>query len=314
MSPSEPPTRINDASVKRYPFDTHCCAGSPPPRSRSIAGRATLTIVPSIVATPEPRIAATSVSRCRRVIPPRRFRAARRAAAAATRSRLGSRLDGGADLVDVAPDPVLARLRRPRDRVPVVARVPARVPVRRGVAAPDLPAARAHPQVHPAAADREALLAAVDRLGEGRDADLIEVRAVGHRFSSGLSRAAHGRQKTVPPRHRLAACRAGGATASVGVATPLPPPKGLHDRLDSRTLPPARDWTTAGGGHDAGGAALRRRRRGDRPPRGGRLVRPAAPRNLRDRPPCRRPRPGCGGRRGDLRVSARPGGPARRAR
>ena len=36
---------------------------SPPPRSRSIAGSATLTIVPSIVATAEPRIAATSVSR-----------------------------------------------------------------------------------------------------------------------------------------------------------------------------------------------------------------------------------------------------------
>src|SRR5437762_12839204 len=68
MSPREPPIRISDASVSRYAFDTHCCAGSPPPRSRSIAGSATLTIVPSIVATPEPRIAARSVSLWRRVI------------------------------------------------------------------------------------------------------------------------------------------------------------------------------------------------------------------------------------------------------
>src|SRR5438067_6342930 len=68
MSPREPPIRISDASVSRYAFDTHCCAGSPPPRSRSIAGSATLTIDPSISATPEPRIAATSVIRCERVI------------------------------------------------------------------------------------------------------------------------------------------------------------------------------------------------------------------------------------------------------
>ena len=68
MSPSEPPIRISDASVSRYAFDTHCCAERPPPRSRSIAGRATLTIDPSIVATAEPRIAASSVSRCLRLI------------------------------------------------------------------------------------------------------------------------------------------------------------------------------------------------------------------------------------------------------
>src|SRR5436190_24257027 len=68
MSPSDPPIRISDASVSRYAFDTHCCAGRPPPRSRSIAGSATLTIVPSIVATPEPRIAARSVSLWRRVM------------------------------------------------------------------------------------------------------------------------------------------------------------------------------------------------------------------------------------------------------
>src|SRR6266851_3171081 len=68
MSPSEPPIRISEPRASRYAFDTHCCEGSPPPRSRSIAGRATLTIDPSIAATPEPRIAATSVSRWLRLM------------------------------------------------------------------------------------------------------------------------------------------------------------------------------------------------------------------------------------------------------
>jgi hypothetical protein len=68
MSPSEPPIRISDPSESRYAFATHCCADSPPPRSRSIAGSATLTIVPSSIATPEPTMAAASVSRCRRLM------------------------------------------------------------------------------------------------------------------------------------------------------------------------------------------------------------------------------------------------------
>src|SRR5712691_4091281 len=68
MSPSELPIRISEPRASRYAFDTHCCAGSPPPRSRSIDGSATLTIDPSIAATPEPRIAATSVSRWLRLI------------------------------------------------------------------------------------------------------------------------------------------------------------------------------------------------------------------------------------------------------
>src|SRR5207248_11114036 len=68
MSPSEPPIRISEPRASRYAFDTHCWAGSPPPRSRSIAGSATFTIVPSMVATLEPRIAANSVSRWRRLI------------------------------------------------------------------------------------------------------------------------------------------------------------------------------------------------------------------------------------------------------
>ena len=68
MSPSEPPIRISDASARRYEFTTHCCADSPPPRSCSIAGKATFTTDPSIVTTAEPRIAPSRVSRWRRVI------------------------------------------------------------------------------------------------------------------------------------------------------------------------------------------------------------------------------------------------------
>src|SRR5882724_3170762 len=68
MSPSDPPTRISEPSVSKYAFDTHCWLTRPPPRSRAIAGSATLTIEPSTVATAEPRIAATSVRRCLRVM------------------------------------------------------------------------------------------------------------------------------------------------------------------------------------------------------------------------------------------------------
>src|SRR5689334_12962260 len=108
MSEREPAIRISEPRTSRYAFETHCCAGSPPPRSRWIAGRATLTIVPSIVATPEPRIAATRVSRWRAV----------------------TSADHERDLVDVAPAPVLAGLRRTRDRMAVLGRMLRRVPVR----------------------------------------------------------------------------------------------------------------------------------------------------------------------------------------
>src|SRR5581483_11984607 len=139
-------------------FATHCCAGSPPPRSRWIAGSATLTIVPSIVATPEPRIAARRVSLCLRLTP--------------------ASSDDERDLVDVAPAPVLARLRRAGDRVARLGRVTRGVAIRRGVAAADLPAGLAHPQVNPPGADLQALLAAGDRLRQLGDPDLVEVRAL----------------------------------------------------------------------------------------------------------------------------------------
>src|ERR1700709_2355480 len=52
-------------------------------------------------------------------------------------------------LVDVAPAPVLARLERLDDGVADESGMPPGVPVRRRVAAPDVPAAQAQPQMHP---------------------------------------------------------------------------------------------------------------------------------------------------------------------
>jgi hypothetical protein len=64
-SPSEPPTRRSEPSVSRYASTTHCCSASPPPRSRWIAGRATLTTVESTKTMTEPRMQATRTSRLR---------------------------------------------------------------------------------------------------------------------------------------------------------------------------------------------------------------------------------------------------------
>jgi hypothetical protein len=66
MSPSEPPTRISEPSVRRYESTTHCCVANPPPRSCWIAGSATLTTEPSTNAIDEPRMLATSVQRAMR--------------------------------------------------------------------------------------------------------------------------------------------------------------------------------------------------------------------------------------------------------
>src|SRR5271170_4095448 len=64
-----------------------------------------------------------------------------------------------ADLVDVAPDPVLAGLERLHQRVARRVEVLRGVLVGRGVAAVDLPAGQAQAQVHPGAADLHALAA-----------------------------------------------------------------------------------------------------------------------------------------------------------
>src|SRR4051794_23134120 len=64
-------------------------------------------------------------------------------------------------LVDVAPAPVLVRLERLDDGVADQTRMLPGVPVRRGVAAPDVPAGQAQPQVHPRGPHLQALLAAL---------------------------------------------------------------------------------------------------------------------------------------------------------
>src|SRR5439155_16602677 len=84
--------------------------------------------------------------------------------------------DDEGDLVHVAPAPVLAALGGADDRMAGLVRVTRRVPVRRRVATADLAAAHAHPQVDPAAADLQALLAAHDRLRQRRDRDPVEMR------------------------------------------------------------------------------------------------------------------------------------------
>ena len=53
--------------------------------------------------------------------------------------------------------------------------------VRRVVAAADLAALEADPQMEPGVAHLQALLAALDGLGQVRDLDLVEMAAGGHR-------------------------------------------------------------------------------------------------------------------------------------
>ena len=85
--------------------------------------------------------------------------------------------DDEGDLVDHAPAPLLARLGRAKDGVVDRVRVLRGVPVRRRVAAADLPARHAHAQVQPAAADREAILTTCDLLRELGDLDPVGVGA-----------------------------------------------------------------------------------------------------------------------------------------
>src|SRR6516165_7309030 len=65
MSPSDPPSRIKEPSVRRYSLLTPCCPSSPPPRLRWIDGSATLTTLLSRITMLDPRIVATSVNRFR---------------------------------------------------------------------------------------------------------------------------------------------------------------------------------------------------------------------------------------------------------
>src|SRR5215469_12884408 len=65
------------------------------------------------------------------------------------------------DVVDVAPAPVFARLERLGDRVPDGECVPASVAHRGGVTTPDMTARQAEPQMYPAGAEFQTLLAAL---------------------------------------------------------------------------------------------------------------------------------------------------------
>src|SRR4051812_39423905 len=77
------------------------------------------------------------------------------------RSRRAASEASDVRLVRVAPAPGLAGLERANDRVAVGVSVPARVAVRRRVAAADVAARQAQAQVDPGRADAQALRAAL---------------------------------------------------------------------------------------------------------------------------------------------------------
>src|SRR5262249_9544546 len=81
------------------------------------------------------------------------------------------------EVVGVAVAPLLAGLGGADDRMAALTHVRRGVPVRRAVAATDLAAGVAHAQVHPAAADLQALLAALDLLRQLGELDRVEVGA-----------------------------------------------------------------------------------------------------------------------------------------
>src|SRR3954453_18395335 len=62
-SPSEPPTRISEASASREALTTHCSWGTVAPSSSPMLRSAMFTTVPSSIAIPEPSTAAVSTHR-----------------------------------------------------------------------------------------------------------------------------------------------------------------------------------------------------------------------------------------------------------
>ena len=87
----------------------------------------------------------------------------------------GGTVDEEAHPVDVAEPPVLLRLVRLDDRVPVRLEVRRGVAVRRVVAAADVAAGHAHPQVHPLPTGAKTVLAPVTAWSDV--AHLVEVSA-----------------------------------------------------------------------------------------------------------------------------------------
>ena len=62
-SPSEPPSRISEASNSRYPLLIHCSSAKEASRSSPMVRSATLTTVPSRRVRPDPRLAAATTHR-----------------------------------------------------------------------------------------------------------------------------------------------------------------------------------------------------------------------------------------------------------
>jgi hypothetical protein len=75
------------------------------------------------------------------------------------RNRVPRRTSSDVAVVDVAPAPVFARLKRPGDRVPDDECMSASVAQRGRVATPDVPARKAEPQMYPDGAKFQTLLA-----------------------------------------------------------------------------------------------------------------------------------------------------------
>src|SRR3954470_16717869 len=61
MSPSDPPTSINEVNRSAYDSTTHCIAVTVAPRLDCSAGNARLTTVPSMNAMLEPRMVAARI-------------------------------------------------------------------------------------------------------------------------------------------------------------------------------------------------------------------------------------------------------------
>jgi len=93
------------------------------------------------------------------------------------------------ELVDEAPGPGFAGLDRADDRVTAGPAVRRGVAIGRVVAAADVAALQADAQVQPGVTRQQAVLAAIDGLGQLCDQDVVEVGASGHLgyLRSGLS-------------------------------------------------------------------------------------------------------------------------------
>jgi hypothetical protein len=92
------------------------------------------------------------------------------------------------ELVEEAPRPRFARLERADDWMAARLGVSAGVTTGRAIAAGHLAALQADAKMQPSASCGQALLAALDRLGELRDLNVIQMRAGGHAFTLGKER------------------------------------------------------------------------------------------------------------------------------